>query len=206
MKMRDLINAVERNEQNSTSADIDEFCCELDLNQYPGWNKQFDEAVKGYWLIKWQCSDTWVGCIVYYMDDEPIAISTQSARKSSTVYEFVSLEAAAKVRNFILECLGESEFSPTIADLNEEVGLDYTVSYSSQLLVDKGMYCDRVVKVVSICHRWDDPDLKMDELFVSYADEPESIIKINTSDFKIPLHIDAACLASNYRKPTNQPL
>ena len=207
MKMRDLINAVERNDKNSTSADIDEFCRELDLNEYPGWNKEFDDAVKGYWLTKWLCSDTWVGCAVYYMNGEPVAISTQTARKSSTEYEFVSLEAATKLRKFILECLGESEFTPTIANLDEETDLDYTVSYSGQLLVDKGMFEDRVVKVVRKCHRWDDPELEMDELFVSYADEPETVFRIDVRDFKIPLHIDAAVLAANYRinKPT-QPL
>lgn len=202
MKMRDLIKVVERNEQNSTSADIDEFCRELDLNHYPGWNKEFDDKVKGYWLIKWLCTDTWVGYVVYFMDNEPVAVSVQTARKSGTQYEFVSLEAATKVRAFILECLGEGEFTPSLMDLDEETDLEYTVSYSSQLLVDKGMYGGRVVKVVSVCHRWDDPDLQMDELFVSYADEPESIMKINTSDFKIPLHVDPAFLAVHYNKPT----
>ena len=195
MKMRDLINAVDRSEKNFTSADIDDFCRELNLNEYPGWNQQFEDAVKGYWLIKWLCTDTWVGYAVYYMDNEPIAISVQTARKNPTAYEFVSLEAATKLRKFILECLGESEFTPTIMDLDEETDPYYTISYSSQLLVDEGVLYGRPVKLVRKCHRWDDPELKMDEMMVSYVDEPDHVFKIDANDFKIPLHVNEACLA-----------
>jgi hypothetical protein len=194
VKIRDLINAVDRSEKNTDSADIDEFCRALNLNEYPGWNKQFDEAVKGHWLIKWYCTDTWVGYQVYYMDNEPVAISVQTARKSSASYQFVSLEAATKLRKFILECLGESEFTPDIMDQDEETDPYYTVSYSSQLLVKEGFFDGRVTKVVRECHRWDDPELKMDEMFVSFSDDPETVFKINVRDFKIPMHVTSAIL------------
>lgn len=194
MKMRDLINSVDRSEKNSTSADIDDFCRELNLNEYPGWNKQFDEAVKGYWLIKWLCTDTWVGYCVYYMNDEPIAISVQTARKNPTAYEFISIEAATKVRKFILDCLGESEFTPTLVDLDEETDPYYTVSYSGQLLVDKGLYHGREVTVVRKCYRWDDPELKMEEMMVQYEPNGEPF-KIDVCDFNIPLHVNEATLA-----------
>ncbi|MND76831.1 hypothetical protein D3C80_684880 [compost metagenome] len=119
----------------------------------------------------------------------------QTARKNPTAYEFVSLEAATKLRKFILECLGEAEFSPSLIDMDEETEPYYTISYSSQLLVDKGFYNDRPVKLVRKCHRWDDPELKMDELMVSYENEPENVFMINVNDFKIALHVNEACLA-----------
>jgi hypothetical protein len=189
MKLHDLIHRVDRCERNTDSADIDDFCRELNLNEYPGWNEAFDKAVKGHWLIKWLCTDTWVGYMVYYLNDEPIAVSSQTARKNPTTYEFVSLEAATKLRKFILECLGESEFSPTIMDPDEETDPYYTVSYSGQILVDNGLFEDRAVTVVRKCYRWDDPELKMDEMMVCYEDEPETVFKIDVNDFKIPLHI-----------------
>lgn len=193
MKIRDLINAVDRSEKNTSSADIDIFCQALDLDQ-PGWNVTFDKdnRVTAHWLVKWYCTDTWVGYQVFYMDNEPVAVSTQLARKSSENLEFVSLEAATKVRAYILECLGEKEFSPSIANLDEETDPYYTVSYSSQLLVKKGWYGDRIVNVVRECQRWDDPELKMDQLMASYADEPETVFKMDVRDFKIPMHVDVA--------------
>lgn len=188
VKLIDLMHAVDRSDKNSDEADIDELCQALNLNEYPGWNDDFNQRVKGHWLIKWLCTDTWVGYMVYYFDDEPVAVSTQTARKNGISYEFVSLEAATKLRAFILECLGESEFSPTILDPNEETDPYYTVSYSTQLLVDDGLYQGRVVKVVRKCYAWNDPDLGMDELMVCYPDDPKAAFKINVDDFKIPVH------------------
>lgn len=196
MKLRDLIHAVDRSKDNTTSANIDLFCRELDLNEYPGHIDQFDEAVQGHWLIKWLCSDTWVGYIVYFMDNEPVAISSQMARKSSKELQFVSLEAAAKLRQFILECIGTPEFTPSVANLDEETDPYYTVSYSSQLLVSHGFFNGHKVKVERRCYRFDDPELQMDELMVSYLTEPDVSFKIAARDFSIPMHItdEAAAL------------
>ena len=190
MKIRDLINAVDRSKQNTTSADIDEFCTALDINQYPGWNNEFDEKLKGYWLIKWLCTDTWVGYVVYYLDDQPVAVSIQTARKSSAEYEFVSLEAATKVRKFILDCLGDAEFTPCIADLDGETDPYYTTSYSNQLLVDKGWYHGSQVYVQRKCYNYNDHELKFNEAMVSYNADLSEPFKINMSDFKIPMHLN----------------
>ena len=194
MKIRDLIKVVDRSEKNSTSADIDDFCRELNLNEYPGWNKEFDDKLKGYWLVKWLCTDTWVGITVFYLDDEPVAVSSQTARKSPEELEFVSIETATKVRKFILECLGEAEFTPSLVDLDEETDPYYTVSYSNQLLVDEGLYNGRKVKVVRKCYNLNDPDLDMDQMLVSYGTE-SAPFKINISDFTIPMHVNDATTA-----------
>lgn len=189
MKLRELIANVDRSEKNEDDADIDAFCQALDINEWLGWDKRFDERVKGYALTQWLCTDTHVGMNVYFMDDEPAAVSTQSARKSDVYIRFVSEEAALKVRDFILSLAKEDEkFYPTIAALDDEYGESYTVRYHSELLTDIGLYGGAPVKVQrrrmdynEPCDEW----YKVDVMF-----EDGAIERIHLSDFKIPYHLD----------------
>ena len=100
MKLIDMMKRVDRSKGNSVDGDIDDFCRELGIENYFGWDQAFSERVQGYYLIKWFCTDSWVGAVVYIMDDKPVAISYQSGRKSGREFEFVSKEAVEKVRAF----------------------------------------------------------------------------------------------------------
>lgn len=136
-----MIKRVRRFDKNSHDSSIDEFCMALDINTMLGWSEEFSKRVREHYLIKWYCTDTWVGTCVYYMDDEPIAISTQDARKSDKIYEFISEEAASKVRDFILELIAK-DYPPCydLIDMNKDVDEFYSVSYTGQLLEPIGMF------------------------------------------------------------------
>ena len=189
MKLRELIAKVDRSDKNEDDADIDAFCQALDINEWLGWDKRFDERVKGYALTQWLCTDTHVGMNVYFMDDEPVAVSTQSARKSDVYIRFVSEEAALKVRDFILSLVKEDEkFYPTIAALDDEYGDSYTVRYHSELLTDVGLYEGITVKVQrrkmdynEPCDEWSKVDVML---------EDGTVERIHLNDFKIPYHLD----------------
>lgn len=192
MKLSELIHKVDRSERNSSSADIDDFSRVLGLDDRMGWHDEFERRVKGYFLIRWYCTDTWVGYRVYFMDDEPVATSSQRGRKSDEEIEFVSLEAAQKVKDFIKSLEGEEEFNPPLADMDEEIPeLTYTVSFSSQLLVDEGTWNGQPVKVARKCHGYgnspDDMGLKMDELDVTMPNG--ELKRIKCRDFIIPMHL-----------------
>lgn len=192
MKLSELIHKVDRSERNSSSADIDDFSRALDLDDCMGWHEEFDKRVKGYFLIRWYCTDTWVGYRVYFMDDEPVAISSQTGRKSDEEIEFVSLEAAQKVKDFIKSLEGEEEFNPTLANMDEEISeLTYTVSFSGQLLVDEGFFDGQLAKVKRKCHGYgnspEDMGLKMDELDVVMPNG--ELKRIKCRDFIIPMHL-----------------
>lgn len=192
MKLSELIHKVDRSDRNSSSADIDEFSRAVDLPAYIGWHEEFDKRVKGYFLIRWYCTDTWVGYRVYFMDGEPIATSSQTGRKSDEEIKFVSLEAAQKVKDFIKSLEGEEEFLPTLANMDEEVTeLTYTVSFSSQLLVEEGFFDGQPVKVKRTCRGYgnspEDMGLKMDELDVVLPNG--ELKRIKCSDFIIPMHL-----------------
>lgn len=147
MKLKELIQRVDRSERNTDDAEVEDFASMFNIQM--SWEHKFGERVKKHWIYNWMCTDTWVGLAAYYMDGEPVAVSFQSARKSDENIEFVSKEAGYKVRDFIVSLM-EPEEAPSfsVADLEEDVGPGYTVSYGEQLLRREAKYQDQDVKVV----------------------------------------------------------
>lgn len=189
MKLSELIAKVDRSKKNLLSADADAFCQALDINEYLGWDQRFDDRVKGYALTQWLCTDTHVGMNVYFMDDEPVAISSQTARKNDTDMYFVSSEAAQKVKDFILSLVEEQHpFNPSLVDLDEEMGDYYTVNYHSELLTDKGLYGDDEVNVVRRRMDYGEHVDEWSKVDVTLPDGTQE--RIHLCDFKIPYHLE----------------
>ena len=142
MLLSEAIKRVDRSDSNHSDADAEKFSQEFGFHL--SWNAKFEERVHGYWLWRWQCTDTWVGYRVYYMDDEPVCVSWQPARGSSENFEWVSKEVYNKVREFMLELLAEDlRAQPKFAELDEMLPeLGYTVTYGSQLHFHNGKLAD----------------------------------------------------------------
>jgi len=183
MKILDAIKNVDKSYNNETEADFSDFCRELGIVDGIGYYTEFAERVRGYYLIKWICTDTWVGTIVYFLDNEPIAVSTQNARKSDTNYAFVSKEAANKMRDFILSIIDKEENEVGVLDPEIEIDDFYYVCYSSQLLVNEGYVEGRHCEVVDkFKYGYISKQVK-----VVFDDGEERIVPVNL--FKIPLHL-----------------
>lgn len=75
----------------------------LDLG-WVDYSEEFETRVEKFFVVgaNWICTDTRVGLAVYTFDGVPVAVSAQPARKSSEDIKFVTVEAAKKVREFIL--------------------------------------------------------------------------------------------------------
>jgi hypothetical protein len=149
MKLKDAIRLVNKEKNNSTEADVDDFARAVNADVYIGWSDKWNERVKGYWLVRWLCTDTWVGRRVYFFDGEPVATSYQSARKNDEYIEFVNNEAAEKIRSFIFELQGEEE-KPTynILDANEEIEEFYNFDLTDYFLEDYGFVDGQAVKII----------------------------------------------------------
>lgn len=186
MRHIDAIKRVDRSPNNSTNPNYSEFCDELGITSdyCSSWNSKFNKRVRGYYLIKWLCTDTYVGYIVYYLDDEPVAVSWQSARKSDREYEFISKESAEKVRDFILSIQELSVPTFSLLDPNEEIDDFYSVNYTSQLLTNEGFvdgkHCT-ILEQLEISHI-------LQGAIVKFDDDTTQLILIR--DFKIPLLIE----------------
>lgn len=150
MKLIDALNNVDKTHNNKNYIDYPEIAKEFGFD---GWcinYQKADERMSAYHLIKWLCSDTWVGTLVYYLDGNLVAYSTQSARKSSKLFYFVSNEAAEKTREFLLSVIPEDEIDkPDIDDnLDREIADGYTVEYANQFIQRENLIHEPTGKVV----------------------------------------------------------
>lgn len=124
MKIKDIINTVDKSESNSDWVDLESIAYEFDIHDaYNGDYEKFQTRMKSYWFVSWICTDTRVGGRVYFLDDIPVAVSFQPARKSDENIEWICKDYALKVKNFVIECC-EDEFNPHIADLNEDIDIE----------------------------------------------------------------------------------
>ena len=105
MKLSEVIQRLSRNRANEAHPDIELFSQTLNVYGTTGWSETFNNRMKGWYIDSWLCTDTTVGTAVYFFDDEPVAVGTQTARKSPEVLYFLSQEAADRVRDFLLEII-----------------------------------------------------------------------------------------------------
>ncbi|MFA7287193.1 MAG: hypothetical protein WC052_06025, partial [Patescibacteria group bacterium] len=73
------------------------------LEYHERWNTWTESNVerkrlKGYWINKWICTDTHVGEMAYFLDDELVFTCEQTARKSDAAIYFVDPSAYQKVK------------------------------------------------------------------------------------------------------------
>ncbi len=145
MKLSDIITNT--NPKLDTWFDINDLAAEFGIND-TFYGSQ--DRITCRFFHVWQCTDTWVGGRVYFMDNEPVCISFQATRKSAKRFQWISRELADKVRNYILE-LGFSEPLDTL-EYFEDCELDdsYTVEYSSNIIHKTGLLNGVEVEIVKV--------------------------------------------------------
>lgn len=80
------------------------------------------DRIQQKYIASWICTDTRVGLSVYFFDGEPVAVSGQSGRKSREQVEFLSLDAAGRVRNYLESLIPpENRIEPSLVNLEEEI-------------------------------------------------------------------------------------
>lgn len=152
MKLKDIINNLNKspsNQYDNCTYDMEDLVSELSLDCW-GVDQDYESPrLKCYWLANHFCTDTYVGYRAYFLDDEFVCLSHQSARKSDEVFKWVSTETQTLVRNYILS-LVEDDFEPDadILDLEEEFGEGYTVHYVGQLLCKDVLLNGGIVTVI----------------------------------------------------------
>jgi hypothetical protein len=116
----------------------------------------FDDRLKMVFVRPHYCTDSWVGVRAYYLDGEFVALSTQKGRKYDEEFQFVSNEAAMKVKDYVISFV-EPQYDIKIADkLDEEIDDFYTVEYSEQILHKHGIHGGERVEIKRKKRKWDD--------------------------------------------------
>lgn len=189
MKIKDLILQVDKSKVNTTTGDIEDFANDLISNWCgSGWSNEFSEQVKGYYIQKWLCTDTWVGLTAWYWKDEPLAISWQNARKSSEVFSFYSQDVADRLRIYIKELLEVHDPEVDLIDLEEDLGETYTVQWASELLVDEAFFEGQKVKIIgSRRSDYSKPSAEWKLIDVEFPNG--DVFKASVENLQIPYHI-----------------
>lgn len=156
MKLRELIDNFERlpvELERWNSADLDELCNEVGLTNTTlssDNSDEWDSRCISHPVATWLCTDTHVGMRFITLDGFVVAISTQDARKSDVNYEFVSAEARIVLRDFIISLSSQNPDTQfAIADLDEEMGIGYTVGYGENILTDKVIVNGRPATIIT---------------------------------------------------------
>lgn len=85
---------------------------ELDINSYDfeieDW-EEFDKTLYQKYFDTWTCWDTLVGKSVVYLNDEPVCITSKSARKAETRFYWLGKEQMHKTREYLLSLVKQFE-------------------------------------------------------------------------------------------------
>jgi hypothetical protein len=119
MKISEAISKLDLTKGHPTH-DIDSFSEALGFLGHLGYSEEFSKRVTNYSVQDWQCGDTVVGTFIYYMDDQPVAVSIQTARENNKEVFFFSEDAAQKMRELI-QSLMPDDYVPGIVSLDEEL-------------------------------------------------------------------------------------
>lgn len=190
MKISEVVKRLKKTKENENWADIGIFSQDLSIQTPYGEESKFNERVKGYYILSWFCIDTEVGLCAYFMDDEFIALGFQDARESVESLDFVSLDAAKKVKEFILSLGSGDSDRISILDLDEDIEDTFFVHYSSQVQAKEGFYQNKPVKVKGKCWGYNTDPIKgltMHQIKIEVQDGSEKVIPCE--EFKMRINI-----------------
>ena len=109
------------------------------------------ERFKCYWLLKWYCTDSYVGKRMYFFDDVFVAISYKQGRKCQEEFTWVSKEYYNQVKNYLLSLIEYDENPDDILteeDFKIEFGQGEKIDYVEQLLTNKIIYQGLVCNII----------------------------------------------------------
>jgi len=183
MKLIDIANKIDKSNKNESYVDIENFSSEFDFEF--GFNLQQDR-IKAYWIGNWYCTDSYVGYRMYFLDNEPVAVSTQAGRKSDEEFEWFSKELASKVKDYLISLMS-NELHIKLCDINDDIGDSFKISFNGEILNPKrATYNGEPIEILERIK--DNPDWDIDELLtVKLPNGKVTILNVNDLDFKFNL-------------------
>jgi len=185
MKLIDIANKIDKSQKNESYVDIEDFSSEFDFDF--GFNLQQDK-IKAYWIGNWYCTDSYVGYRMYFLDDEPVAVSMQTGRKSNETFEWFSKELALKVKDYLISLMQkDDELNIKICDINRDIGDSFKISFNGEILNPKNAtYNGESIEILERIK--DTPDWGIDEMLkIKLGNGEEKILNVRDLDFKFNL-------------------
>lgn len=145
---RELINNIDfSNKKLESSPDWENLSTifNIDLD----WSD--DTRLKSYFIRIHYCTDSYVGIKAYFLDNEFVALSTKYGRKYSEEFEFVSIDVAEKVKNYLLSLLVPDDYPTNVKIINyldDTIPNTYKIEYNSQILHKTALYHGEYVDII----------------------------------------------------------
>lgn len=167
------------------SIDIESLCEDLnisieDTNNISDsyWTKENngESLLSACSIARHYCTDTIVGNSVLFFKNEPVAFISQTGRKMSPGYKWLSLYKARSVKDYLLSLVEKQDLSESIELLNSEFevnDLGYMLYFSEQLLEKKVYYNNELCEVLEINPT---KDLAGEKLIIRVGDEKKEVL------------------------------
>lgn len=97
-------------------------CLNMDYSRFD----DLDRVITSYYLFPFGCYDSTVGMRLYYLNDEPLAISVQNSRKSYEDFTFVNKDMLEKLRSFLKSLVDDPDNLDDISFLEDD---DVLITY-----------------------------------------------------------------------------
>lgn len=184
MKLKDIINKLDKSLMNEEYVSISDLAEELDI--FDVWGGVTQDKLKCYWIAAHLCTDTWVGWRAYFLEDILAAVSYQPARKSDETFHWVSEYAYISVRDYILSLRDEEDggLDIDILDPNLDIGDHYPIEYAGQFLKSEVLYKGKVAKIKNQKqYEFKEPSVEIDvdgDIFWVYPSDLETPFNILT--------------------------
>lgn len=185
MKIIDIAKNIDKSKENECWVDIQELAHEFDL--YINCIDQ--EKLKSYWIGNWYCTDTYVGYRIYFLDDEPVCISSQRGRKWDEEFHWFSEKVAEKTKKYLATLVLEKDekLDIEICDINEDIGNSYKIDFNANVLDwSKATLNGESVKFIERIRSEKDYGIDQ-EVKVELNTGEQKIINIHDLDFKFNL-------------------
>jgi len=173
----------DENSKNDKYINFDIFFEEFNLNGSIDYNKNDD--LRCFRIASHICTDTEVGIRAYFLKDEFICLTHQSARKSSeNIVGWASLEIAKKTESYVKSLIVHEDKKPIdILDMDEIFGSGYKVNYTGQMTSTHVIYNDEFCEVLE---DKSDGYSNFYNIVILYKDEK---ITVDIRDCETPLRI-----------------
>lgn len=153
MTVKELINQIDTSKPSEAWCNLESLAEEVGISGY--LKNEEDGRLKGYYYQVWNCSDTWVGSIFWFLDGEFVFYTFQSGRKFPREYTFASKETHEKIVNYILSKLVVEEQKLEYIDFDEELDEKYSLSFNSSIIQEYGYWQGEKVEIVKTYFPYD---------------------------------------------------
>lgn len=150
MLLKEIIERIDKSEENRNYIDFEALAYELDINF--GYTNIDDKDLRltSYFLSPFDDEGIFCGEALYFFDNEFVAISYRASESSSEDFRWVSREAANTVRNYLLE-IDDFEAGLKFCDLKENHDDSYLISYPNEVIDwNRGRYKGKKFNFIEI--------------------------------------------------------